>query len=71
LGQPFRQVGSQMNNGMKGSGLGFAIAKSLTQLQGGSIKVRSRLGLGTIVMVHLPIGRVSEQVSVEQDKIAA
>jgi PAS domain S-box-containing protein len=71
LGQPFRQVGSQMNNGMKGSGLGFAIAKSLTHLQGGSIKVRSRLGLGTIVMVHLPIGRVSEQVSVQHVKIAA
>jgi PAS domain S-box-containing protein len=71
LGQPFRQVGSEMNNGMKGSGLGFAIAKSLTHLQGGSIKVRSREGLGTIVMVHLPIGRVNTEINAQQDRIAA
>ncbi len=71
LGQPFRQVGSQMNNGMKGSGLGFAIAKSLTELQGGNIRVRSREGRGTVVMVHLPLGQEREQMSVEQDKIAA
>lgn len=57
LGQPFRQVGSHMDDGMKGSGLGFSIAKSLTELQGGRIRVRSRTGTGTIVMVHLPIAR--------------
>ncbi len=61
LGQPFKQVGSQIHDGMKGSGLGFAIAKSLAELQGGKIRVRSRLGLGTVVMVHLPIASVIEQ----------
>ncbi len=55
LGQPFKQTGGQMRNGMKGSGLGFSIAKSLAQLHGGSVRVRSREGVGTIVMVHLPL----------------
>ncbi len=57
LGQPFKQVGSTMRDGMKGSGLGFAIAKSLTDMQGGNIRVRSRPGIGTVVMVHLPIAQ--------------
>ena len=55
LGQPFRQTGGMMHNGMKGSGLGFAIAQSLVHMHGGSVRVRSREGIGTIVMVHLPL----------------
>ncbi len=68
LGQPFRQVGNYMDDGMKGSGLGFSIAKSLTELQGGRIKVRSRTDIGTIVMVRLPIARKAFNFG---DKIAA
>jgi two-component system cell cycle sensor histidine kinase PleC len=37
-----------------GSGLGLAIAKSLTNLHGGSMKLRSKLGAGTVVCVLLP-----------------
>ncbi len=55
LGQPFKQIGKQMQDGMKGSGLGFAIAKSLAELHGGTVRVRSRPKMGTIVMVHLPL----------------
>jgi two-component system, cell cycle sensor histidine kinase PleC len=43
-----------LDNGMKGSGLGLAIARSLVDLHGGSIRIRSSLGNGTIVLVHLP-----------------
>ena len=39
---------------MKGSGLGLAIARSLVDLHGGSIRIRSSVGNGTIVLVHLP-----------------
>jgi two-component system cell cycle sensor histidine kinase PleC len=42
---------------MKGSGLGLAIARSLVDLHGGSIRIRSSVGNGTIVLVHLPEGR--------------
>jgi two-component system cell cycle sensor histidine kinase PleC len=55
LGRPFEQVESQLTKRHKGSGLGLAIAKSLVELHGGSIRIRSTLGIGTIVLVRLPI----------------
>jgi two-component system, cell cycle sensor histidine kinase PleC len=54
LGKPFEQQTQKLQNGMKGSGLGLAIATSLAALQGGSVKIRSRVGRGTILMVTLP-----------------
>jgi signal transduction histidine kinase len=37
------------------SGLGLAIAKSITEAHGGSISASSRLGEGTTITVLLPI----------------
>jgi len=37
-----------------GSGLGLAIARSLTNLHGGSMRLRSKLGVGTVVRIVLP-----------------
>ena len=54
LGRPFEQVESQLTKTYHGSGLGLAIAKSLTSLHGGSMRLRSRLGTGTVVCVSLP-----------------
>lgn len=54
LGKPFEQLDGALENGMKGSGLGLAIARSLVDLHGGSMRIRSSLGNGTIVLVHLP-----------------
>jgi two-component system, cell cycle sensor histidine kinase PleC len=54
LGRPFEQVESQLSKTYHGSGLGLAIAKSLAHLHGGSMKLRSRLGTGTVVCVSLP-----------------
>jgi two-component system cell cycle sensor histidine kinase PleC len=54
LGKPFEQVESQLTKTYHGSGLGLAIAKSLTNLHGGSMKLRSKLGTGTVVCVSLP-----------------
>ncbi|HVX75838.1 MAG TPA: ATP-binding protein [Bradyrhizobium sp.] len=54
LGRPFEQVESQLTKTYPGSGLGLAIAKSLTNLHGGSMRLRSRLGAGTVVCVSLP-----------------
>jgi two-component system, cell cycle sensor histidine kinase PleC len=55
LGRPFEQVESQLTKRHKGSGLGLAIAKSLVELHGGAIRIRSTQGVGTIVLVRLPI----------------
>jgi two-component system, cell cycle sensor histidine kinase PleC len=54
LGRPFEQVESQLTKTYHGSGLGLAIARSLTNLHGGSMKLRSKLGAGTVVRVSLP-----------------
>jgi two-component system, cell cycle sensor histidine kinase PleC len=54
IAKPFEQCGP-IFNGMKGSGLGLAIARSLVDLHGGSMRIRSAVGSGTVVLVHLPI----------------
>ena len=54
LGRPFEQVEHQLTKTYPGSGLGLAIAKSLTNLHGGSMRLRSKLGTGTVVCVSLP-----------------
>ncbi|MGU3359933.1 PAS domain-containing sensor histidine kinase [Methylobacterium sp. M6A4_1b] len=55
LGAPFQQVETNLTRSHKGSGLGLAIARSMAELHGGGLRIRSQEGLGTIVMVRLPI----------------
>jgi two-component system cell cycle sensor histidine kinase PleC len=55
LGTPFEQVQTQFTKNHRGSGLGLSIAKSLANLHGGSLRIRSSLGIGTVVMVTLPM----------------
>jgi two-component system, cell cycle sensor histidine kinase PleC len=55
LGRPFEQVESQLTKRHQGSGLGLAIAKSLVELHGGAMRIRSTLGKGTTVVVRLPL----------------
>src|SRR3954454_10348066 len=55
LGNPFEQVESQLTKTYQGSGLGLAIARSLTSLHGGTMRLRSKLGTGTVVRITLPL----------------
>lgn len=59
LGRPFEQVESQLTKTQHGSGLGLAIAKSLVELHGGVMRMRSVLGEGTTVLVRLPVDGLS------------
>jgi two-component system cell cycle sensor histidine kinase PleC len=70
LGRPFEQVESQLTKRHQGSGLGLAIAKSLIELHGGAMRIRSRLGRGTLVMVRLP-AEAPAAMSAEQIEAAA
>ena len=54
LGRPFEQVESQLTKSHQGSGLGLAIAKSLVELHGGIMRIRSKPAVGTVVVVRLP-----------------
>ncbi len=55
LGRPFEQVEGQLTKSHHGSGLGLAIAKSLAELHGGRMRIRSTLNKGTVVLVRLPV----------------
>ncbi|MBB3808273.1 PAS domain-containing sensor histidine kinase [Pseudochelatococcus contaminans] len=54
LGRPFEQVETEFARSYKGSGLGLAIARSLAELHGGALRIRSSVGNGTVVMIGLP-----------------
>jgi two-component system cell cycle sensor histidine kinase PleC len=54
LGRPFEQSEKILRDGMRGSGLGLAIAQSLVDLHGGTMRIKSKPGIGTLVLVHLP-----------------
>jgi two-component system cell cycle sensor histidine kinase PleC len=54
LGLPFQQVETNLTRSYKGSGLGLAIARSMTELHGGTLRIRSQEGIGTIVLVRMP-----------------
>ncbi|WP_029031745.1 PAS domain-containing sensor histidine kinase [Salinarimonas rosea] len=55
IGRPFEQVETEYSKTYQGSGLGLAIAKSLAELHGGSLRIRSQVSVGTVVMIHLPL----------------
>ncbi|MBB6466874.1 two-component system cell cycle sensor histidine kinase PleC [Aminobacter lissarensis] len=58
LGRPFEQVQNQFSKNHAGSGLGLAISRSLAELHGGALKIRSTEGVGTIVSVRIPVKKV-------------
>ena len=55
LGRPFEQVESQLTKSHQGSGLGLAIARSLTELHHGVMRINSKPGTGTTVLLRLPL----------------
>ncbi len=59
LGRPFEQVESQLTKRYQGSGLGLAIAKSLIEMHGGTMRICSVLGNGTMVVVRLPMQSIA------------
>jgi PAS domain S-box-containing protein len=57
--EPFRQVDNTLTRRYEGTGLGLPIAKTLVEMHGGRLSLRSRAGEGTVVEIWLPPGRVS------------
>jgi signal transduction histidine kinase len=51
--EPFEGRGSAERR--RGAGLGLSIVKSLAELHGGSVDIRSVEGEGTVVTVLLPV----------------
>jgi signal transduction histidine kinase len=54
----FGQVDSDLSRQYNGAGLGLPLAKSFTELHGGTLSISSKVNHGTIVTVLLPADRV-------------
>ena len=61
LFEPFYQVESGMSRSYGGTGLGLAISRQLVELMGGTVKVRSAAGRGSIFTVRLYLRRTEER----------
>ena len=53
--EKFRQGDSSSKRRRSGTGLGLALVKTLVELHGGHISVRSELGQGTQFTIYLPL----------------
>jgi len=51
----FFRVDSSRSQGSGGTGLGLAIVQSIALLHGGNVEISSQQGLGTRVMLHMPV----------------
>ena len=54
LAQPFVQAQNSYDRQFEGTGLGLSLVKSLTELQGGTMRISSERHKGTIVTIILP-----------------
>jgi PAS domain S-box-containing protein len=52
--EPFRHIDASLTRKFEGTGLGLSISKALIELHGGTIRVESRIGVGTKVTLTLP-----------------
>lgn len=62
--EPFSRAESDTRSGVVGTGLGMSITKSLVELMGGSIKIESKLGVGTKVVIELE-NKIAEPIKEE------
>jgi signal transduction histidine kinase len=53
--EPFTQVDSSLTRNHDGSGLGLAVTKRLSELLGGRVEIRSRIGHGTQANLFVPV----------------
>lgn len=53
--EEFRQVDSSSQRKVGGTGLGLAIVRKLTMMMGGSVRVRSQIGIGSTFVIQLPM----------------
>ncbi|MEB0264058.1 MULTISPECIES: ATP-binding protein [unclassified Mucilaginibacter] len=72
LFEEFSQVASaQKTANYSGTGLGLAICKKIIELQGGSIKVTSKVGKGSVFNFKLPMDVAEKGACVKQQEVVA
>jgi signal transduction histidine kinase len=61
--EPFEQIADHLTRQNEGTGLGLSIARALTELHGGRLSLRSTVGVGTTIELHLPSERVDSDTN--------
>jgi signal transduction histidine kinase len=57
---PFGQIASVYSRSAGGTGLGLPLVKSLAELHGGRVDIKTKLGEGTTVTVRFPPERMPQ-----------
>jgi two-component system CheB/CheR fusion protein len=69
----YEQASRETTSSYGGTGLGLAIVKQLVELQGGTIEVKSQVGLGSVFSFTLGFGKtediVQEKVIIEKESL--
>ena len=60
--RPFEQAQNQFTKSHKGSGLGLAISRSLAEMHGGKLEIKSEVNLGTTVSLMVPVNKVMREL---------
>jgi GAF domain-containing protein/CheY-like chemotaxis protein len=69
LFEAFRQVDSSLTRTAGGTGLGLPISKSLVEMQGGTISVRSQTNIGSVFSITIPIEPMPEKAEKSTDEL--
>jgi signal transduction histidine kinase len=62
----FSQVDKTLTRNAEGSGIGLSLVKSIVDLHGGSVSVRSKVGKGSTFRVFLPVRTIEQQKEPKQ-----
>jgi two-component system sensor histidine kinase/response regulator len=71
LFEKFQQLENARQREYQGTGLGLALTKQLVELHGGSIKVTSEVGVGSVFTVRLPLQRQSASIDENLSEITS
>lgn len=64
----FKQVDPLLSRRHEGSGIGLSLVKSLVEMHGGNISVKSECNKGSEFLVELPIRLISEEVNLKNHR---
>jgi signal transduction histidine kinase len=67
---PFDQIERKVRRKQEGTGLGLPLAKQLTELHGGTLKIESEIDVGTTVTILLPPSRMVAPRPAAADRVA-
>ena len=61
--RPFHRLSSAFDGRYQGSGLGLPYAKAVVDLHGGSLTIESRVSVGTVIVLDLPLSAEADGIS--------